>query len=68
LSGIFPPLRRGSSDRHARINKLATMMKNKGTKTTDQIIGQFCYEESVSIRVAKEYLEILYLANIIKRE
>lgn len=68
MSGIFPPLRRGSSDRHARINKLATMMKNKGTKTTDQIIGQFCYEESVSIRVAKEYLEILYLANIIKRE
>jgi hypothetical protein len=44
------------------------MIKNKGDKTTDQIIGQFCYEESVSIRVAKEYLEILYLANIIKRE
>ena len=68
MSGIFPPLRRGSSDRHARINKLATMIKNKDEKTVEEIIGQFCYEESVSIRVTKEYLEILYLANIIKRE
>ncbi len=68
MSGIFPPLRRGSSDRHARINKLATMMKNRGDKTVDQIIGQFCYEESVSIRVTKEYLEILYMAGIVKKE
>ena len=68
MSGIFPPLRRGSSDRHARVNKLASMMKNKGDKTTDQIIGQFCYEESVSVRVTKEYLEILILAGIVKKE
>jgi hypothetical protein len=68
MSGLYPPLRKGSSDRHARVNKLATMMKNKGEKTEREILGQFCYEESVSIRVAKEYLEILYLANIIKRE
>lgn len=68
MSGLFPPLRRGSSDRHARVNKLASMMKNKGDRTTDEIIGQFCYEESVSIRVAKEYLEILFLAGIIKKE
>jgi len=44
------------------------MIKNKDEKTVEEIIGQFCYEESVSIRVTKEYLEILYLANIIKRE
>lgn len=68
MSGLFPPLRRGSSDRHARVNKLATMIKNKGDKTTDEVIGQFCYEESVSIRVAKEYLEILYFAKILKKE
>ena len=68
MSGIFPPLRRGSSDRHARVNKLASMMKNKGDKTTDQIIGQFCYEESVSVRLTKEYLEILILAGIVKKE
>ena len=43
-------------------------MKNKGDKTTDQIIGQFCYEESVSVRVTKEYLEILILAGIVKKE
>ena len=68
MSGLFPPLRKGSSDRHARVNKLASMMRNKGKKTTDEIIGQFCYEESVSIRVTKEYLEILFLAGIIKKE
>jgi len=68
MSGLFPPLRKGSSDRHARVNKLASMMKNKGDKTIDEIIGKFCYEESVSIRVAKEYLEILILAGIVKKE
>ena len=66
MSGIFPPLRRGSSDRHARINKLSTMIKNKGEKTDKEVIALFCYEENVSIRVAKEYLEILKLAGIIE--
>jgi hypothetical protein len=67
LSGLFPPLRKGSADRHARINKLATMMRNKGDKTEKEILAKFCYEEAVSIRIAREYLEILYLAGIIKR-
>lgn len=68
MSGLFPPLRKGSSDRHARVNKLATMIRGKGDKTIDEVIGKFCYDESVSIRVAKEYLEILFLAGIIKKE
>lgn len=68
MSGLFPPLRRGSSDRQARINKLAIMMKNKGDKMDKEILAKFCYEEVVSIRIAREYLEILYLAGIIKRE
>jgi len=65
---IFPPLRKGSSDRQARINKLKTMLLGKGDKTEEQIIAQFCYEEAVSIRIANEYLVILYLAGILKRE
>jgi len=65
---IFPPLRRGSSDRQARINKLKTMFQNKGDKTTEQILAQFCYEEAVSFRIANEYLKILELACIIKKE
>lgn len=68
MSGIFPPLRKGSADRNARINKLKLMISNKGDKTEEEIIGQFCYEEAVSIRIAREYLEILHLAGIIKRE
>lgn len=68
MSGIFPPLRRGSSERQARINKLKIMLTNKGDKTEDQIIAQFCYEEAVSVRVTNEYLKILELAGIIKRE
>jgi hypothetical protein len=65
---VFPPLRKGSSDRQARIVKLKTMMLNKGDKTTDQIMAQFCLEESVSIRIAKEYLSILELAGVLKKE
>jgi len=65
---IFPPLRRGSSDRQARINKLKTMLLNKGDKSEEAIIGLFCYEEAVSIRIANEYLKILELAGILKRE
>jgi len=65
---IFPPLRKGSSDRQARINKLKTMLLGKSDKTEEQIIAQFCYEEAVSIRIANEYLAILYLAGILKRE
>lgn len=68
MSGIFPPLRKGSADRQARINKLKTMIQNKGDKSEETIIGQFCYEEAVSIRIAQEYLEILYLAGILKKE
>lgn len=68
MSGLFPTLRKGSSDRQARINKLRTMLQNKGDKTDKEIIAQFCYEEAVSIRIAHEYLEILYLAGIMKRE
>lgn len=41
------------------------MLLNKGDKTEDQIIAQFCYEEAVSIRIAHEYLTILKLAGII---
>ena len=66
MSGIFPPLRKGSSDRQARITKLRTMIQNKGDKSIDQIIGTFCLEEAVSIRIAREYLKILELAGIIK--
>jgi hypothetical protein len=66
--GLFPPLRKGSSDRLARINKLKAMLLNKSDKTEEQIIAQFCYEEAVSIRVTNEYIKILELANIIKRE
>jgi hypothetical protein len=65
---IFPALRKGSSDRQARMNKLKLLIANKGEKTEDEIIAQFCYEEAVSIRIAKEYLDILHLAGIIKRE
>jgi|GEM_PF-3133234 hypothetical protein len=68
MSGLYPPLRKGSSDRHARINKLAKMMKEKENKSDKEIIALFCYEESVSVRVANEYLEILYLAGILKKE
>lgn len=63
--GLYPPLRKGSSDRNARVNKLKTMLQNKGEKTEEEIIAQFCYEESVSIRVTHEYLNILKLAKII---
>lgn len=62
---IFPPLRKGSSDRQARINKLKIMLQNKSDKTEEQVIAQFCYEEAVSIRIAHEYLSILKLAGII---
>jgi hypothetical protein len=41
------------------------MLLNKGEKTEEQIIAQFCYEEAVSIRIANEYLSILKLAGII---
>lgn len=68
MSGIFPPLRKGSADRQARINKLKIMLQNKGDKTVEEIIAKFCYEEAVSIRITREYLEILYLAEIIKRD
>lgn len=68
MSGIFPPLRKGSSDRQARITKLRTMIQNKGDKSMDQIIGTFCFEEAVSIRVVKEYIKILELAGIIKTD
>ena len=68
MSGIFPPLRKGSADRQARINKLKSMIQNKNDKTEEQIIAQFCYEEAVSIRIAQEYLGILYLAGILKKE
>ena len=64
---LYPSLRKGSSDRHARINKLASMMKNKEGKTDKEIIAKFCYEENVSIRVVHEYLEILYLAGILQK-
>jgi hypothetical protein len=67
MSSIFPPLRKGSSDRQARINKLKIMLTNKGDKTEEQVVAQFCYEEVVSIRIANEYLKILELAGIIKR-
>jgi hypothetical protein len=66
LSGIYPPLRRGSSDRQARINKLKMMFQNKGNKTEEEIIARFCYEEAVSIRTAREYLEILKLSGVLK--
>ena len=66
--GLFPPLRKGSSDRQARVNKLAKMMREKGDKSQEEILAKFCYEEAVSIRAAKEYLEILFLAGIIKKE
>ena len=66
MSGIFPPLRKGSADRQARMIKLRTMLEGKGDKTEEEIIAQFCYEEAVSIRVAKEYLGILKLAGIYK--
>jgi hypothetical protein len=66
MSGLFPPLRKGSSDRQARINKLRTMLQNKGDKTEEQIIAQFCYEEAVSIRTTREYLDILKLSGILK--
>jgi hypothetical protein len=46
--------------------KLKDMLENKGEKSEDEIIAQFCYEESVSIRVAREYLGILKLAGIYK--
>jgi hypothetical protein len=68
MSGLFPPLRKGSADRQARINKLKTMLQNKGDKTTEQIVAQFCYEEAVSFRIANEYLRILDLAGIIKKD
>jgi len=68
MNGIFPPLRKGSSDRQARITKLRSMIQNKGDKSMDQIIGTFCFEETVSIRVAKEYKKILELAGIIKTD
>ncbi len=60
-------LRKGSAERQARINKLNIMLADKGDKTTEQIIAQFCYEEAVSIRVANEYLKILELAGILKK-
>jgi hypothetical protein len=41
------------------------MMLGKGEKTEDEIIAQFCYEEAVSIRIAREYFSILKLAGII---
>jgi Fe2+ or Zn2+ uptake regulation protein len=62
---IFTPLRKGSADRQARMNKLKILLSNKGEKTVDQILGQFCYEESISIRMAREYLHILELAGIV---
>jgi hypothetical protein len=62
---IYPPLRKGSSDRQARINKLKTLLENRGDKTVDQIIAKFCYEEAVSIRMAHEYLNILEFAGIV---
>lgn len=65
MSGIFPPLRKGSADRQARINKLKTMLQNKGEKAEEEIIAQFCLEESVSIRMAHEYRKILELSGII---
>jgi hypothetical protein len=68
MSGIYPPLRKGSSDRQARINKLRSMLQNKGDKTTEQILGKFCFEESISVRMAREYLKILELAGVIKDE
>jgi predicted transcriptional regulator len=61
-------LRKGSAERQARINKLKVMLTDKGDKTTEQIIAQFCYEEAVSIRVANEYLDILHLAGILKKD
>lgn len=68
MSGIFPPLRKGSSDRQARIVKLKSLIQNKGDKSMDQIIGTFCLEEAVSIRIANEYLKILKLSGVIKDE
>jgi hypothetical protein len=65
-SGLFPPLRKGSSNRQARINKLKTMLQNKNDKTEEEIIATFCYEEAVSIRVAREYLQILKLSGVLK--
>lgn len=60
-------LRKGSAERQARMNKLKVMLTDKGDKTTEQIIAQFCYEEAVSIRVASEYLKILESAGILKK-
>jgi hypothetical protein len=65
---MYPPLRKGSSDRKARINKLKTMFLNKGDKSEEVIIAQFCYEEAVSVRIANEYLKILELAGLLKKE
>jgi len=41
------------------------MLLGKGDKKEEEIIAQFCYEEAVSIRIAREYLSILKLAGII---
>jgi hypothetical protein len=66
VSGLFSPLRKGSSDRQARINKLRVMLQNKGEKSEEEILAKFCYEEAVSIRITREYLKILELAGILK--
>lgn len=68
MNNIFSSLRKSSSDRQARINKLKTMIQNKDNKTEEQIIAQFCYEEAVSIRIANEYLRILELAGILSQK
>lgn len=66
MSGLFPPLRKGSEDRRARMNKLKTMLMNKGDKSEEQVIAQFCIEEGICLRKAKEYMSLLELAGLLK--
>jgi hypothetical protein len=66
LSGILPPLRKGSVERRARIRKLEGLIKTMGpTDDLDKILAKFAYEEGISIRCAKEYVDLLKKAGVI---
>jgi len=55
------PLRRGTTmaDRRTRIEKLEKLIKEEGSKDLEALIAKFAYEEGISVRCAKEYLDML---------
>lgn len=58
---------RGSSltDRRVRIQKLETLIKEKGIENIEKLLKEFAYAEGISLRCAREYYSVLKGAGVV---